>query len=153
MIKPYCESKRYLLQFDKDWNLILDHIDSIDFIKEHDTSSKRLKRYMDSNNLEGMKYELSKLWMMIRLINKTLNSKKFNELPSFAIETSQEHKAKEKVASDFKLYYDKLMEIDPSFNFTEYYNNSPFSSATEKNDTPTLEFMRKMIIEHMNPIV
>ena len=46
-----------------------------------------------SEYYEGIKYELSKLWMMSCLIEEKLHSEKFQKLPSFAIESSSAHKA------------------------------------------------------------
>lgn len=151
-IRAYCESKSFPIEFDKNGDLILKNIDRIDFVTEYEKSSRSLKQYLLDGNTEGIKYEISKLWMMHCLIERKLNSKKFNELPSFAIETSSAYKAKDKVTDDFKTYLDRVLRVDPTFNFEEYYNNSPFSSATDKSNSPELNFIESMIINHYCPI-
>ena len=90
--------------------------------------------------------------MMLCMIEETLHSKKFQELPSFAIETSSAHKARAKIINDFQYYLTKVMNNEPKFNFTEYYENSPFSSAVTKINNSTLVFMGKMIKKFIKSI-
>lgn len=151
-IRPLGEAKEFPIQFDKDGNLLIKNLKKIDYEAEYAKSHKLLKEYDNSKNYEGMKYELSKLWMMICMIEDKLHSKKFQELPSFAIETSTAHKARAKIINDFKYYLEKVMKEDPKFNFTEYYDQSPFSSAVTKINSSTLSFMGKMIKKFIKSI-
>ena len=151
-IRPIQEAKRFPIQFDKEGNLLIKNIKKLDYEAEYAKSHKLLKQYYEANNLEGMKYELSKLWMMLCLIDDWLHSPKANDLPSMAIASSKEVKAKAKINNDFEFYMKKLLKEEPKFNFTEYYDASPFSSATIQIDNSTLEFMGKAIKKFIKSI-
>lgn len=151
-IRPLGEAKEFPIQFDKDGNLLIKNLKKIDYEAEYAKSHKLLKEYDNSKNYEGIKYELSKLWMMMCMIEDKLHSKKFQDLPSFAIETSTAHKARAKIINDFKYYLEKVMKEEPKFNFTEYYDQSPFSSATTKINSSTLSFMGKMIVKFIKSL-
>ena len=151
-IKPIGEAKEFPIQFDKDGNLLIKNLKKIDYEAEYAKSHKLLKEYKKSNNYDGIKYELSKLWMMLCMIEDKLNSKKFNDLPSIACASSTEHKAKAKITNDFKYYLEEVMKNEPSFNFTEYYDASPFSSAVTKINTSTLVFMSNLVKKFIKSI-
>ena len=151
-IRPYCEAKTFPIQFDKEGNLLIKNIKKIDYEAEYSKSHKLLKQYNQAGNIEGMKYEVSKLWMMCCLIEETLHSKKFQELPSFAIETSAAHKARAKIYNDFQYYLKEIIKMEPNFNFTEYYESSPFSSSSTQINNTTVSFMTSMIKKFIRPI-
>ena len=151
-IRTLGEAKEFPIQFDKEGNLLIKNLKKLDYEGEYAKSHKLLQQYDKTVNIEGMKYELSKLWMMLCMIEETLHSKKFQELPSYAIETSSAHKARAKIINDFQYYLKKVMKEEPDFNFTEYYDNSPFSSAATKINNSTLVFMGKMIKQFVKSI-
>ena len=144
-IRPYCEVKEFPIQFDRDGSLLIKNLKKLDYEAEYAKSHKLLKEYKKAGNTDGMKYEISKLWMMLCLIEEKLHSKKFQELPSFAIETSSAHKAKAKINNDFQYYLNCVLQEEPDFNFTKYFDKSPFSSATIKINQPTMSFMGKLL--------
>jgi hypothetical protein len=148
-IRPYCEVKEFPVQFDKEGNLLIRNIKRINFNGEYAKSHRLLKEYEKSRNVEGMKYELSKLWMMNCLIEDKINP--CNGKKSKA--TDDDFKARANILNDFRHYMEVVMKLDPDFNFTEYYDNSPFSSATMKISGPTLDFMGKMIGSFLKSIV
>ncbi len=151
-IRALGEAKEFPVQFDKDGNLLIKNLKKIDYESEYAKSHKLLKEYKKSNNYDGIKYELSKLWMMLCMIEDKLNSKKFNDLPSMAVTSSTAHKAKAKITNDFKYYLEEVMKKEPSFNFTEYYDASPFSSAVTKINTSTIVFMTNLIKKFIKSI-
>lgn len=140
--RPIGEAKEFPIQFDKEGNLLIKNLKKINYEAEYAKSHKLLKSYIPVKNYDGIKYELSKLWMMLCMIEDTLNAKKFK---SPASDLSSLHKAKAKITNDFKYYLEALLKDEPSFNFTEYYDASPFSSAVTKINASTLDFMGKMI--------
>lgn len=73
-IEPIYEVKEFPVKFDEDGNLFIKRIKDMNFEEEYSKSHNLLKTYKDSNNLDGMKYELSKLW----LINILLERKIYN---------------------------------------------------------------------------
>lgn len=150
-IQAYGEAKTFPIQFDKEGNLLIHKKGKLDYASEYAKSHKLLKEYKKSNNIEGMKYEVSKLWMMLCMIEEALNSKKFRDLPSFAIASSAEVKNKANINNDFQYYIKEIMKADPTFNFTEYYNKSPFSSASTKVNASTIRFVGKLIKNFIKP--
>lgn len=136
---PYTEAKEFPVQFDSDGNMILSNIRSINYDAEYNKSHKLLREYLKSNNIEGMKYELSKLWMILNIIENRIHSK------NNKVNKTKEYNAKARITNDFKYYMNKLLELDPEFNFTEYYNNSPFSDASVKINNTTLQYMGKLL--------
>lgn len=151
-IEPYFEAKSFPVEFDNDGNLLIKNLKKIDYESEYAKSHKLLKEYRSAKNTKGMKYELSKLWMMLCMIEDTLHSKKFDNLPSIAIQSSAEVRAKAKITNDFNFYMKELMRIEPGFNFTEYYDSTPFSSAYMKISSGTLKFFGGLIKNFIKPI-
>lgn len=150
-IHPYGEAKLFPIQFDKEGNLLIHKKGKLDYASEYAKSHKLLKEYKKSGNLDGMKYEVSKLWMMLCMIEDALNSKKFRDLPSATITSSAEVKNKANINNDFQYYLGEIMKVEPKFNFTEYYNESPFSSATTKINASTISFTSKLIKNFIKP--
>lgn len=141
----FAEAKNFPIQFDKDGNLFIKNVKKRDYEAEYAKSHKLLRKYEESGNLEGIKYELCKLWMMNSVIEEKLHSKKFEELPSFAIETSAEHKARAKILNDFNHFLKVVLEEEKDFNFEEFFNNSPFSDALIKINKNTIIWSAKLL--------
>ena len=85
-IKPYVdpdiillEVKEFPVQFDDDGNLLIQKIDTLDFNAEYAKSHKLLLNYEKFNNLDGIKYELSKLWFMNTVLEKRIYSGKYKD--------------------------------------------------------------------------
>ena len=144
-IRPFVEAKRAPIRFDDNGNMIIQKDKKLDYESEYAKSHKLLKEYLRYKNIDGMKYETSKLWMMLCMIEDTMRSDKFKELPSVAITSSMEVKAKAKITNDFNFYLKEIMKLDPSFNFTEYYEASPFNSKEMQIDASTITFMANSI--------
>lgn len=147
-IEAYCEAKEFPVQFDKDGNLLLKNLKKIDYDAEYSKSHKLLRQYEKYKNLEGMKYELSKLWMMLCLIEERIHDKNVKES-----EIDRLHKSKAAITNDFKHFLDKVMEIDPEFNFGAYYDDSPFSSATIKVNYTTMAFIVDIAKKFVRPLI
>ncbi|MGL5749325.1 MAG: hypothetical protein ACRCXT_02270 [Paraclostridium sp.] len=133
------EKKEFPVQFDNDGNLLITKISKIGFDEEYSKSHKLLKIYEDSNNIEGMKYELSKLWFMNICIEKKLYSNIQDN------EKNNLHKSRARILNDFNKYLKIITSIDNTFNFYEYYDNSPFSDATIKINSSTIKHSRLLL--------
>ena len=144
-LRPYididyiCEAKEFPVQFDKDGNLLIQKIKSIDYDHEFSQSHKLLKLYEGSDNVEGMKYELSKLWFLNSLLEKKIYSETDEKVKNGY------HKSRARILNDFNKYSKIINKKDNSFNFTSYYNNSPFSDATIKINNSTLHHGGQLI--------
>lgn len=144
LIRPYLElhyineAKEFPIQFDKDGNLLIKSMKKIDFEAEFAKSHKLLLQYENANNIEGIKYELSKLWFMNSLLESKIYKTK-------ADKRSDLHKARAKILNDFKKYLDLVLAEDGDFNFTEYFDNSPYSDAVYKLSKHTLKYTASTI--------
>ena len=151
-IVPIQEAKKFPVQFDKEGNLLIKNIKKIDYEAEYAKSHKLLKEYIKTKNTDGIKYELSKLWMMNAKIEEYTNSDKFRGKPQSYINNLDQMKARAKILNDFKYYLGELMKIEPDFNFTEYYEDSPFSQSVIQVDNTTLAFIISMIKKFIKPL-
>lgn len=151
MLKPciyaeayFNEAKDLPVKFDQDGNLFIKNIKKRDYEAEYAKSHKLLKKYEEAKNVNGIKYELCRLWAMNTVIEEKLHSDKFKNLPSMAIASSKEAKARAKILNDFNYYMGKALKYDPEFNFQEYYNESPFNDAVLKIDKNTVKWSAQL---------
>lgn len=151
MLKPciyaeayFNEAKDLPVKFDQDGNLFIKNIKKRDYEAEYAKSHKLLKKYEEAKNVNGIKYELCRLWAMNTVIEEKLHSNKFKNLPSIAIASSKEAKARAKILNDFNYYMSKALKYDPEFNFQEYYNESPFNDAVLKIDKNTVKWSAQL---------
>ena len=139
------EAKEFPAQFDEDGNLILKNLKSLDIEKEYQRSIRLLKLYNRNNNIEGIKYEISKLWLFNIQIEDKLHKAK---LPAMQIRELQKLRAR--ILNSFSHYLKIIMESEKDFNFVEYFNNSPFSDKYYKISNRTLkefiELLKKILL-------
>lgn len=135
------EVKQFPVEFDQDGNLIIYkvRIGSIAYGDEIDDSVKLLESYRNTNNIEGMKYELAKLWFINDSIEKKLKKKLTNEQYKELID----HRAT--CLNVFKLNLEYVMKAEKGFNFSDYYNSTPFSDNSIKITANTLKYSMKAI--------
>ena len=134
------EAKELPIYFDDSGNLLIKNMRRLDFEHEYAACHKLLLSYEKSNNIEGMKYELSKLWFMNELIEKKRHDKNTKPEEKAALD-----KARAKIMNDFYKYVDIIQKKEPNFNFTAYYEESPFSDAVYKVRSSTLKFTIKTL--------
>lgn len=127
------EAKSLPIQFDKDGNLILKNLRKINFEQEYYNSHRLLIEYDKTKSYEPMKFELAKMQFFITLLEKKI----FKEGKDKSV---TELKVRARFLNDFKKYLKIINNIDPSFNFTEYYEQSPFNDALIKIDKDTLKY-------------
>jgi hypothetical protein len=137
------EKKEFPVQFDDDGNLLIKSINKIDFEQEYSKSHKLLLSYEKSDNIEGIKFELARLWFLNQVLEQRLHDAKFKS------SKDKYNKARARILNDFKKYLDLVVEKE-QFNFAEYYDSTPFSNATYKINKSTLkytgEFLKKLIL-------
>lgn len=116
---------------------------SINFSKtleqEYQDSHKLLTSY-SSDNLEGMKHELARLFYINSTIEKKI--KKMNK-------DDEEYKKlidlRARVLNDFRKYLKIVLEQDKEFNFTEYYKNSEYYDSSIVIDNTTMKFIGDLL--------
>ena len=143
LIVPYStirETKEFPIQFDDDGNLLIQKRNELDFEAEFAKSHKLLVAYDKTDNYEGMKYELCKLWF----INQQIEVKVFNKKTPKP-EVKELHKARAKILNDFNKYLNIVCASDKEFNFITYYNNTPFNDSKIKIKSSTLKYTTKYL--------
>ena len=131
------EVKRFPVEFDDNGNLTIYkcRMGNIAYGDEIAESVQLLESYRNTSNIEGMKYEVSRVWFLIQSIEKRMKKKKITEE-----EKAELTRHKTTAFNVFKFNLEYLMKTDDEFNFIEYYNNTPFSDNGVKITSGTLKF-------------
>jgi ribosomal protein S18 acetylase RimI-like enzyme len=135
------EVKQFPVEFDQDGNLIIYkcRVGTISYGDEVADSVKLLESYRNTNNIEGMKYELAKLWFINESIEKRLKRKLSNDEYKALIDT------RATCLNAFKLNFEYVSKAEKGFNFSDYYNSTPFSDNSIKITANTLKYSMKAI--------
>lgn len=132
------EAKDFPIQFDNNGDLLIaksKDINNIDFEEEYNASHKLLLIYSKNKHYDGMKYELCRLWFLNSLIERKIYTKNNKDL----------YKVRARILNDFNKYMNEITESDKSFNFIEYYKETPFNDDTVKIKSSTLKYTAKYI--------
>lgn len=129
------------VEFNKEGDLLLTNR-FVDFDSEYAASHKLLVEYEKAGNIEGMKYELARLYYMNYILERRLYHNKYLKNKEKNIKT------RARVLNDFKKYIKVIMNKDPMFNFAEYYEKSIFYPHTVEVTSSTMMYM-KDIIKHI----
>ena len=125
--------KELPFKFDEDGNLFISSINkNHNFESEYAKSHKLLLTYEKTDNYEGIKYELAKLWYMNILLEKMIFESNANER-----DKRNYHKARAKILNDFHKYLSMICTLEKDFNFDDYYKGTIFGSSL-KIDRVTL---------------
>lgn len=131
------EVKQFPIEFDKDGNLTIYkcNTNNISYGDEIQESVELLENYRNTDNEDGLKYELARIWFIILHIEKKMKKKniakdKYNELVV--------HRGN--AINIFKTNFKYLSQLDGNFNFANYYNNTPFADNGVKITSNTLKY-------------
>ena len=111
---------------------------TIDFVAEYYASHKLLEAYKRQSNIEGIKYELAKLYYMNYVIEKRLYHSKFITNRNKLITT------RAKILNDFNTYIKIVLKKQPNFNFGEYYEASPFYANSMEVNPKSLGILKDL---------
>ena len=109
------------------------------FESEYFASHKLLINYEKTNNIDGMKYELARLYYMNYILEKKLYHNKILMNKKKNIDT------RARILNDFNKYLKYVNKRDKSFNFSEYYEKSPFYAHTIRVPKETLGQLKNVI--------
>jgi hypothetical protein len=140
-IYPVLMEAKFPVQFNKDGDVLLTNT-LVDFDREYSASHKLLLQYAKVGNSEGMKYELARLYYMNYILERRLYHNK--SLPN----KEKNIKTRARVLNDFNKYLKYVLEKEPGFNFSEYYEQSIFYPHTVEVKYHTL-MKFKDIIKHI----
>ena len=109
-----------------------------DYQSQYMEAHRLLVEYDKSNNIDGMKYELAKLYFLATKIQEDLivakrdktNTKKLTDIRA-------------RVLNDFHKYIKVVLKDDKHFNFSNYYQRSEFSDDSIVIKSPTLKYTGK----------
>lgn len=149
-ISIFNEVKKFPIEFDKEGNLIIYRCrtNNIDFDDEIDNSVKLMEVYRNTNNQEGLKYELAKIWYITseiekRMKKRNISTEDYNKLV----------RQRSICMNCFKTNYKYLSKLDNSFNFAVYYNSTPFSDNGIKITGTTLRQGMALAIDTIKTVI
>lgn len=138
------ETKELGVRFNEEGDLILKNPKQIDFVMEHRKSKKLFPTYKKNGNLDGMEYELCKLWYMNIILLKKIETEKNKE------KKEKLYDIRSKILNEFNLYLNEVTKLDPTFNFDKYYQATPFGNETIKISGSTIkystEYLKRLIL-------
>lgn len=145
-IKEACilEIKEFPVQFSKDGDLLIADMKKLNYENEYNKAHRLLLSYHKAGNIDGMKYELAKLWFINQLLEKDIYANK---------KVVSNSNCRSRVLNDFNKYIDVVIASDASFNFTAYYDSTPFSSATTKINGSTLKYTLDFVKQALKPTI
>lgn len=135
------EVKQFPIEFDKEGNLIIykARTGTLAFGDEIDDSVQLLESYRSQSNIEGMKYEIAKLWYINDCIEKKLKKRLSNDQYKELIDN------RSVCLNSFKYNLEYIMKYEKGFNFSDYYNSTPFSDNSVKITSNTIDYTIKTI--------
>lgn len=110
--------------------LLTKPLSKLDLDAEYTNSHKLLLNYNETNNYEGMKYELCRLYYMNYLLEKRIAMNK----------KTKDINTRARVLNDFNKYLKVVLRNQTKFNFSEYYEQSPFYHNTLEVDGGTIKY-------------
>ena len=137
------EVKKFPVEFDKEGNLIIYKCKTgnIDYDDEIHDSVQLLQSYRNSSNIEGMKYELAKIWFINDCIEKSLTKKNLSSTKYKKLISSRAT-----CINIFKTNLEYVLKYEKGFNFSSYYNNTPFSDNSIKITADTIKYTMKVVL-------
>lgn len=127
------EALKLPFSFHKNGDLEINFPDKLE--EEYQKSHKLLLQYDEADDMEGMKNELAKLWYLNNIAERKMKGKKKDDTI----------KTRARILNDFKKYLGKVLDKEKNFNFTEYFNNSPYYDKSIKIDASTLHWSGRIL--------
>lgn len=144
---PIFEAKELPIGFDDSGALLIKNYKNIDYNVEYSRSNKLLKSYKVNKNYEAMKYELCKLWFINTVLLKKIEVAKNKEEKETLI------KIRAKIMNDFTIYLNEVNKNVSGFNFSEYYEQTPFSDTVIKISGSTLKYSAQYLKAAIKSII
>ena len=132
------EARKFPIEITDDEVLLRNDI-IIDYDAEYAQTHKLLMQYDKAKDINGMKYELARLYYMNYILEKNLYSNKFLK------NKDKNMKTRARVLNDFNKYMKVVLSYDKQFNFSEYYESSPFYPHTIGIKKSTLHSIKDII--------
>ena len=134
-LTPILEAKSFPIQFDEDGNLLIKNRKKIDYNVEYKKTKKLRKEYVKYSNVEAMKYEAAKCWYINQCIEKDLDDPKHSKY-----ELNDLKLYRSRILTEFSQYMKEIIKVQGEFNFTAYYNSTPFSDDATQINASSLKY-------------
>lgn len=131
------------ITFDKEGNIKFSFKPRKSYMDEYAETHKILVHNFNTGNIEGVKNNLAFLFSLINEIERKYihTNKKVNE------EKKQDAiKARMFAMNDFKTYLKKVQKIEPSFDFTKYYENTDYGKLVLKLSKDEIMGIKKLFL-------
>lgn len=142
------ESKDIPVKFDNYGNLLITKPDKVDLDKEYFESHRLLKSYKKFNNLDGIKFELCRLWYLNNIAENKIYTKNLNKKELDAV-----NKSRARILNDFDEYIKIILKKDKNFNFNNYYSKSKFDDKQLRINRSTLKYSFEYIKQVLKNIL
>ena len=113
----FVNEAKTLVEVDKEGNVIINN-PKLNYQKEYDKAHKLLLTYETTDNIEGMKYEISKLWYINHKLESKINGKSIDERKGYV-------DIRARVLNDFNKYVKYISTKDN----TNQSGNPPFLTS------------------------
>lgn len=101
-----------------------------DIETEYQKSHKLLIEYDKAGSTDQIRDEICKLWFMNTILEKKIHKPSCKDKEKLI-------NLRSRILNDFKKYLKVILKEEPDFNFTDYFNNSPYSDTNIKMDKRT----------------
>lgn len=142
------ESKDLPVQFDNYGNLLITKPKDVDLDKEYFESHRLLLSYNKTHNIEGIKFELCRLWYLNTIAENRLYTKKVAPDELNALNVSRG-----RILNDFNKYIKVVLKKDKNFNFNNFYAKSKFDDKQIRVNRSTLKFSFKYLKDILTHIL
>ena len=132
------EARKSHIEINKDGDVLLTN-PFINFDSEYANSHKLLKHYEKINNVDGIKYELARLYYMNYILQRRIFGNPL--LPN----KEKNIKTRARVLNDFDKYMDIVLVKEPNFNFAKYYEDSQFYPHTIEVKKTTIDKFKDVV--------
>ena len=132
------EARKFPIEIKDNGDILLTN-KFVDFDSEYSASHKLLLEYEKAGNIEGMKYELARLYYMNYILEKRLYHNKY------LAQKEKNMKTRARVLNDFNKYMKVVLKEEPDFNFGAYYEASPFYAHTVEVSGSTVHKIKDII--------
>lgn len=137
-VYPTVMEAKFPIEVTKDKDIIITN-KFVDFDREYSASHKLLLQYSKGGNVDGIKYELARLYYMNYILERRLYHNKYLSNKEKNIKT------RARVLNDFNKYFKYVLEKEPDFNFSEYYEKSIFYPHTIEVKSDTIITLKDII--------
>ena len=141
------ESKDLPIKFDNYGNLLITKPNDVDLDKEYFESHRLLLAYEENENIDGIKFELCRLWYLNNIAENRIYTSKLS-----AAEIKKINISRGRILNDFNKYIKVVLKKDKNFNFNNFYSKSKFDDKQIRVNRSTLKFSFsyvKQLLKHI----